>query len=1043
MARIAHRQTRRGAILPLVALLMIILVGFIALAVDLGVMAVARNQCQNAADAAATAGARTFNGTSGSTNYGFAQVPGKAIMAATKNYVMAKNVQGDPTITVDPAVTVYTTGQVKIEMGAYAYFYSDDAKVNSVQRAEGFFLDLPRVRGTDPWSAVRATVTVNNSSTNFGTVFGMSSFNSQAVATAVHRPRDVVIIMDLSGSMRFQSLPGTPYDSSQSLAMPSSSSDPRVKSMNPESVFPQFGHYSDTTGAAFQGSTAYATTTNEYVDPSNFSSNQNPGPPVIADFYKNPAGTALTTSNQSTYTAFTRASDTYATTPGGDNYLTSNWNTGTAYAKTTSDILGSTSQATRIPGWETRGYQNVTGSSFNLYTQGPGYWGKTFFTWPPCTRTPTTVNVPPSSLTDTSSNWYNNQSDDWRNRFFVAVNTATNAPSWVNHNSILFDTATYLSSDPTTPALKKPGTTTAVVESTYSGTTGSTATNTYTYRINYAAILYWLKNMGTNSFPTTLQAGRIRYYSSIPDGTDNTLNKRWWAFDPSNPNNSATIPKDEQFWKGYIDFVLGFYATGPNTYNRYQNGTAISSLIGNGNWFVPSGHTVLINQRPQPQPATSNPSGPYYSTTVNKSGGYSSGATSIVLSSLPAIPTGISTVGTAGITVLPVPNRDYVTFNADTSHPYLITNVNTGTNAITLGSGLSSAIANGVSVQIFSPTMVYTDNPPRPRHQFWFGPMTFVDWLGNYNTNLFWWPGNVHEAHAWACKVGIQTAVQDIENNHPSDYIALTFFSSPMTSGTSGGHHNKAVVALGRNYQKIMDSLWFPPTTVTGSISEISPYDADMDQVPRANGGTAPGMGFMIAYNQLSSSATNLRTYSSPSTSYRGLSGGLGRKGASRLIIFETDGAPNTRAYDTLGGTGSDSYYQIRVKNPANMADSLNVEWPTGGTYAQSEVTDVATQICALDSATTPGFSKTNKPVLIHCIGYGSIFDPNNSSNPAQANALGFLQAIQTIGKTQASASTPLQSYKRIYGTWQNRIDNMRTAFTTIMQDGVQITLIQ
>ena len=42
---------------------------------------------------------------------------------------------------------------------------------------------------------------------------------------------------DLSGSMRFQSLPARPY------------SGARTGSMNPESVFPQFGHYVDTAGA--------------------------------------------------------------------------------------------------------------------------------------------------------------------------------------------------------------------------------------------------------------------------------------------------------------------------------------------------------------------------------------------------------------------------------------------------------------------------------------------------------------------------------------------------------------------------------------------------------------------------------------------------------------------------------------------------------------------------------------------------------------------------------------------------------------------------
>src|SRR5262249_19733328 len=145
-------------------------------------------------------------------------------------------------------------------------------------------------------------------------------------------------------------------------------------------------------------------------------------------------------------------------------------------------------------------------------------------------------------------------------------------------------------------------------------------------------------------------------------------------------------------------------------------------------------------------------------------------------------------------------------------------------------------------------------------------------------------------------------------NNHPNDFVGLTFFSGPTTTTNANGHHNKAVVPLGRQYQQLKDSLFFPPTTVAGAVTEIGPYDPDMYQVPRADGGTAPGMGFMIAYNQFSSSTTNLRAYAQPEPTWRGSAGGLGRKGANRMVIFETDGAPNSRAYATTSGTGSDTY---------------------------------------------------------------------------------------------------------------------------------------
>jgi hypothetical protein len=373
---------------------------------------------------------------------------------------------------------------------------------------------------------------------------------------------------------------------------------------------------------------------------------------------------------------------------------------------------------------------------------------------------------------------------------------------------------------------------------------------------------------------------------------------------------------------------------------------------------------------------------------------------------------------------------------------------------MTLNVALAANVANGATVNFWNamPYVDYNDCPMRPRHQFWFGPMTFVDWLGNYNLSTgtgggphHWWPGNCHEAHAWACKAGIQSAIDDIKNNHPNDYVGMTFFSAPMNSRTAIGHHNRAVVPLGRQYQQLKDSLWFPPTTVTGGVTEIGPYDPDMFQAPRADGGTAPGMGLMISYNQFSSSTTYLRTYAQPSTTYRGNAGGMGRKGASRLVILETDGVPNSRAIATIPtGKGADSYYPIRVYNPANMGDSNNVEFPTTTSpFDITEVYGVVKQIVAPTSATTPGYGTIRKPALVYGIGYGGDFDPANAGTN-QDNALAALQTIQYWGNTSpdtTGANFPM--IQRIYGTSSQRIANMQAAFSAIMQSGVQVSLIQ
>src|SRR5262249_11049082 len=159
----------------------------------------------------------------------------------------------------------------------------------------------------------------------------------------------------------------------------------------------------------------------------------------------------------------------------------------------------------------------------------------------------------------------------------------------------------------------------------------------------------------------------------------------------------------------------------------------------------------------------------------------------------------------------------------------------------------------------------------------------------------------------------------------------------------------------------------------------------------------------MLAYNMLSTSTTNLRTYANPSTTYRGFAGGLGRKGANRIVILETDGAPNTRAYASMGGSGSDSYYKVRIYNPANLGSRSNTEWPSSsGSYDDNEVYSVVSQITALDSASTPGYSTSRKPALVYAIGYGSLFDPSNKSSD-QTDALTFLQTIQNKGNTSSN----------------------------------------
>src|SRR5262249_34990486 len=103
-----HSPTRAGTILPLLAVSIVAIFGFVAFAIDVGMVALARCQCQNAADCSALAGARTLSGDPANNN-NFANCEPGARKAASANLVLGKNINGN-----DTAV-------VKVEIGSYTF----------------------------------------------------------------------------------------------------------------------------------------------------------------------------------------------------------------------------------------------------------------------------------------------------------------------------------------------------------------------------------------------------------------------------------------------------------------------------------------------------------------------------------------------------------------------------------------------------------------------------------------------------------------------------------------------------------------------------------------------------------------------------------------------------------------------------------------------------------------------------------------------------------------------------------------------------------
>jgi hypothetical protein len=358
----------------------------------------------------------------------------------------------------------------------------------------------------------------------------------------------------------------------------------------------------------------------------------------------------------------------------------------------------------------------------------------------------------------------------------------------------------------------------------------------------------------------------------------------------------------------------------------------------------------------------------------------------------------------------------------------------TSTPTISFSGGGGSGAAAVATLQTFT-LMNPTDNPKRPRHRFWFGPMTMVQYM--MDTGIL--PGISTDISMLPAKLGIQGALTDVQNNHPNDMVAMLMFSRPHYSGEPAevGQFTYPVNSLSRDYAGMINSLWFPPNS---SKSDVTPWDANGLNGPHAHGdfdaNTATSYGMILAYNQFSSSTV---------LSGGSQGGGLGRKGAQRLLILETDGMANmastvpfVKSVTTGANPTNNSYYNVGGDNAT-----------TSATDPTTDAVNVATKICAQVTDTTngPGFATPTKPVIIHCIAFGALFMPDANGAAGGNQAMSLLQQISAIGGTGFPASvTDTGSpyyYKLCIGTLAQRQSKLQTAFSKIMDDGVAIIMVK
>ncbi len=161
IAPVPSRFHRQGAVLVLASVLLIVVFGFLAFTVDVGYMSFEKARLQNAADAAALGSA--------------VELPnGEAAVQLSAQQIAADNESGEGTVTL---------ANSDIELGVFDF----ELKVF--------------VPGTTNPNAVRVTTRLTDQPFFFAPILGHEEFDMSAQAIGMLNPRDIVFVVDTSGSM--------------------------------------------------------------------------------------------------------------------------------------------------------------------------------------------------------------------------------------------------------------------------------------------------------------------------------------------------------------------------------------------------------------------------------------------------------------------------------------------------------------------------------------------------------------------------------------------------------------------------------------------------------------------------------------------------------------------------------------------------------------------------------------------------------------------------------------------------------------------------
>ncbi|QEL13245.1 pilus assembly protein TadG-related protein [Limnoglobus roseus] len=987
---------RRGTIIPMLAVCAVALFGFLALAIDLGMLMVARSQCQNAADAAALAGARKLDNRypTGTDPDAYDNRRADAIQNA-KNVVQLNEFFS----------TNYSAAQV---ITARAGLYDYDPTTE--QFAPIYPTSKPSGKS---WTAVEVEVN-GEQPAYFAGVLGITSLPTTARAVAAHRPRDVALVVDMSGSMQFSSStnwePGT-----------AGSADVVYGLLNPDPDYPRFGHYaryaeyqitnptkSLASGAAssrpnpLRMTSPFIGATGEVFAPNNHTIETPNGPPLIRDFYFDPINRDDPRTPATTVTAFANLWNAFQrwnppiVADGDPNNLTPPTYSWSNYSATdTSNTRGPTPAPPSFADQSDAAGVPYVGDRF------PRKGGVTSTaSWNPTTSTGAArtlvdvLNTPPALPRDIPASRpaiFNG------NRTEGGTDTGNFYDDGWERNGYDLDVPTYISSDRATAK-----------------TRSGTPFQGYSMGPGYWGKTFFMwppdprwgnPDTGTPNtgavrpdLPSTANPAKDANGNWIADwrrrfflrgnSADTGNAASYQLLDPQGDNDPSTVGEqnvNQTLFRTAYGHTLR--DPGTNTVRAYRiNYRAVLAWIRSG---------------PQVLPPNLRAGRILYYTSI---------------------PDNVDNFATDGDHRF---WRDYIDFVMGNSG-----NVTGFNPQYTLAGAENQPWPEGASIQIGAtasyqpsptgpanprPYMNATDNPNRPRMHFWFGPATMLSFLSTRSPGKNWLPGTSHEAQSWQLKVGIQSALDDIKNNHPNDSVGMVFFGYPNYTTTR--------VTVGQDWVNLKNSLFFPlsllPELKAGNQStEVRPYNtgfgsALLGNLPNANGQTDPNTGLALAFNTLRKAS----------------GGGSGRKGASKLLIFETDGVPNAYQDYNLSGTGDTNRYTYGGPG-ANRGN--------GDFDVMQRAYDVATQFTQLTDA--GGHSLPNAPARIYPIAFGDLF---SSGSSFKDTATTFLSTLAYYGKTTANLTDPLPPTQIITGPSQTRIDNLRTTFERILQSGVQVTLVE